>query len=346
MTLSGAGRRVVRTPESAPPGVLEAFRLDPSSVELVMPLISGSGLARGFRIRADGQDWALKRYTSRVAVKRLETSHQLELRLAGFGFPVAPLHVADTGETVVRAGPVWYSLHRWVDGQHVSIADRDAVIGAHPHLMGELAAMIAALHMFSGQVPEDGEDPDVDRLLRVPHANARRNRRRLLSRWQVLRMKPRKSDFDRWILRVFPEVASRAEELAAESISHRVDRSQVGLIHNDVNWENLILDEELHVRALLDFDNAVRAPWVLEVGACAVVLVGTDPRQIEEFVSGYEATADTTFDRDLIRLGMELKCVRSIVTSVLSHLDGGTATDRIAPWCHHLHESFRLVRQG
>lgn len=350
MKLSRAGRLRARTPaESANPAVLEAFRLDPSSVELVRPLVSGSGRTRGFRVQVDGRDWALKRYTTRAAVERLAISHPLELRLAEAGFPVAPLRVAGAGETVVRDGPVWYSLHRWVAGQQVSIADRDAVIGARPHLVGELAAMIATLHMVSGQTPDEGEDPDLDRLLRMPHANVRRirrPRRGVLSKWQMLRVKPRKSDFDRWILRVLPEVATRAEALTEVSISHRVDRSEIGLIHNDVNWENLILDEGCHVRALLDFDNVVRAPWVLEVGACAVVLAGAAPHKVDLFVSGYEATSGVALDRDLVRLGMELKCVRSIITSVLAYLDGGTDTRLLAPWCHHLHESLRLVRHG
>ncbi|NYF99024.1 Ser/Thr protein kinase RdoA (MazF antagonist) [Janibacter cremeus] len=261
---------------------------------------------------------------------------------------MAPLCIAGSGETVVRNGPAWYSLHRWVEGQQVSIGGRDALIRARPHLVRELAVMIATLHMVGSQDLDEGGEGDPDRLLRVPRANVRRihgSRRRLVSRWQVLRLKPRKSDFDRWALRVLPEVAARAETLAKNSIAHRVPRSETGLIHNDVNWENLILDEGFHVRALLDFDNVVRAPWALEVGAGAVVLVGADPHTVDQFVSGYEATTGAAFDRDLVRLGMELKCVRSIITSVLAYLDGGTDTRLLAPWCHHLHESLQLVQQ-
>lgn len=331
---------------SVAPAVLAAFGLDPASVVTVSPLISGGGIVTGALLRSDAQKWALKGYTTGAARERLAMAHALEARLAAAGFPVAALHAAPGGDTIVRVGPAWYALHDWVDGRHLSVLDRDGVTEAGPRLVGQLGSLIATLHTTSSRIPFDGVPEDPDRLLRAPRATLRHvrwSRRRWLSGWQRLRLKPGKSAFDWWVLDILPEIAQRADAFAETSIAARVHPWEIGLIHNDVNWENLVLDEQLGVRAVIDFDNVVRAPWVLEVGAAAVVLVGSAPDKVEEFVSAYEDVVGHDLDRDLVRLGMELKCVRSLATSIAAHLDGRVDPGRIAPWCHDLHDSLRAL---
>ena len=148
------------------------------------------------------------------------------------------------------------------------------------------------------------------------------------------------------MLQVLPGVARRADDLAETTIAHRVRPSELGLIHNDLTWENLILDEEFRVRAVIDFDNVTRAPWVLEVGAAAVVLAGTDPHKVEAFVTAYEEASGRGLDRDLVRLGMEVKCLRSITTSFVAHLGGHADPGLLAPWCRDLHASLRALGQA
>lgn len=329
-------------PDPALPDVLAHFGISLGSWEVLGPLVAGTGRHRGFRVRAEGREWAVKSHTSAATVEGLAATHALELRLTDNGFPVAPLRRTQYGETLVREGSTWYSLHGWVEGQQISIADRDATIGDHPDLVGDLARLIAALHQTSGTLAGDTDAVDPDLLLELPRdllREIRRPRRRLLSRWQALRLKPGKTEFDRWILHVVPELAERAARLSRQSVTPGVGGSDIVLIHNDVNWENLIFDERFRVRALLDFDNAVPAPRALEVGACAVVLVGADPARVESFVSAYEAAFGAPLDRELVRLAMELKCVRSVLASVMTHLGHGTDSARLRTWSHHLYES-------
>ena len=349
MALSRAGRTPAGTPAPSDiRDVLAAFGLDLASTEVTSPLVSGGGVVTGARLRSDGREWALKEYSTSSALERLAMAHTLEARLAAAGFPVAALHTGPAGETIVGVGAASYSMHEWVDGQHLSIVDRDVLTEARPHLVRELGGLIATLHAISSQIPFDGPPTDPDRLLTGSRAALRQirwSRRRWLSRWQRLRLKSGKSDFDRWVLDVLPEVARRADDLATTSIASRVEPSEVGLIHNDINWENLVLDKEFRVEAVIDFDNVTRAPWVLEVGAAAVVLAGAAPHKVEEFVSAYEDVAGRRLDRDLVRLGMKMKCVRSITTSIVAHLDGRADPRRLAPWCRDLQASLRALDQ-
>ncbi|WEV76938.1 phosphotransferase [Janibacter cremeus] len=331
--------------------VLARFGLPPASLESIAPVVSGAGRHAGLRVRADGREWVLKGHTSARSIERLALSHPLELRLAEVGFPVAPLCRALTGATLVEDGAVQYALHGWVDGRQIAIGERDELLARHPGVASELAMLVGRMHLVSAQQElgaAGSRRGEADRLLTLPRlslAEIRRPGRRLFRRLHALRLNPAKSAFERWIISVLPEMASRAEWLAGQSIARRVGRADLGLIHDDLNWENLVFDEAFRVRALLDFDNATVAPWVLEVGAAAVVLVGTDPRTVEEFVSAYEEASRMPVERDLVRVAMELKCVRSILTSIIAHLDGNGATARRALWCHHLHESLGAVRR-
>ena len=334
-------------PEPAVLRVLARFGLAPALIESISPLVSGAGRHPGYRVRADRRDWVLKRHTSAPAIARLTVSHPLELRLREAGFPSAPLGRTDTGQTLVREGPAKYSLHGWVDGHQVSIAGRDELIARHPNVVGELASMIGTLHQLSRTPGDDagGQSAvDTDRLLKAPHLGVRALRRSpAFWRWRALRLKRGMSDFDRWVIDVLPEVVAHADLLASRSVAHRLDRSDTGLIHNDINWENLVFDERFRVRALLDFDNATRAPWALEVGSAAVVLVGAEPDRVEEFVSTYESASQIRVDRDVVRLAMEMKCVQSILNSMTVYIRGNADIALRAPWCYHLHESLKTL---
>lgn len=331
--------------------VLARFGLPLASLESITPVVSGAGRHAGFRVRGDRRAWVLKGHTSARSIERLALSHPLELRLSEVGFPVAPLCRSLSGATLVEDGAAQYSLHGWVDGRQIAIRERDELLARRPDVASELAVMVGRLHQVSGQQEVGASDRrwgDADRLLTLPRLSVREIRRpgrRLFRRWHALRLNPTKSAFERWILRVLPEMASRAEWLAEQSIARGVGRADMGLIHDDLNWENLVFDEAFRMRALLDFDNATVAPWVLEVGSAAVVLVGSDPRAVEEFVSAYEEAARMPMERDLVRVAMELKCVRSILTSIIAHLDGNGDKSRRAMWCHHLYESLLAVRR-
>lgn len=330
-------------PEPAVLRVLEVFGL--SSVESVGRLTVGSGPERSLRVRAGGGDWVLKRYSGAVDLSRLLRAHRWEEHLAQAGFPVAPLRRSSSGESLVTEGGASYAVHGWVRGRQVSIVDRDALLERRPGLAGDLGAMVGTLHRISSEREEGagaGADGGPDQLLRAPRHGVRALRRPRprppwVSRWHALRRQRDKTDFDRWIIQVLPGVATQARRLARRSLAARPGPPDIGLIHHDLNWENLVLDEGLRPCALLDFDNSTRAPWMIEVGSAAVVLAGTDRVLVERFLTGYQSRSPVTIDRGLVRQAMELKCVQSILNSVLLYLDGDTDTTLREPWCRQLH---------
>lgn len=330
--------------------ILDRFGLAASSVESVTELLVGTG-SQNLRVRATDGDWVLKRYGAGVDLGRLRRAHRWEHRLEEAGFPVAPLRRTASGSTVVAHGDEHYVMHAWVDGQHLTIADRDDLLERQPELATDLGSMLGTLHRISREgEPDVLEEPagDPDHLLQAPRHTLRSLRRPRLrppfvSRWQALRLRRRKSAFDRWILQVVPDVAAHARGLARRSIATAVGPTDIGLVHHDLNWENLVLDESLRPRALLDFDNSTLAPWVLEVGAAAVVLAGTRPEDLDRFLAGYRQASPVPVDLGLVRVAMELKCVQSILNSVVIYLDGDTDLTLRGPWCRHLYASLTAL---
>lgn len=332
--------------------VLQEFGFAGSAVESVERMV-GPGKGASVRVRADGADWVLKRHP-RPGSARLALAHQLEEHLAQHGFPVARIRTTPAGEALVPHGAAFYSLHEWVHGCQVTIAERDAVVSARPGLLAELGDTVAALHDLGAHLTPPGTGTvapaDASALLRAPADAARtlrRPTRRIVSPWQSLRLKTGKNAFDVWILHALPEVIAAARQLAATRDVAWGGPSQITTLHNDLNWENLVLDPDFHLLALLDFDNLTRGPRVLEVGAAAVVLAGAAPPRVEEFVTAYETRAGISLDRAAVRTAMTLKCTRSILYSVTTYLRGEVQEpDRLAVWSASLLDSLRQLRQG
>lgn len=298
-----------------------------------------------YLIEAGGNRWVVKRHLSPGGTDQ-PRSHRFESLLGERGFPVARIQHTPAGQTLVQEGAARYSLHAWVEGCHLSIADRDEILTDHPSLVESLATMVGTLHRIGSELADTGGtgSSETDRLLRAPQqlTSALGERRGPApSRLIRLRLRPRKSDFDRWILDSMPAVVDAAAWLESQSLSS----SDTGLIHNDINWENLLFDEELGVQALLDFDNTIEAPRAIEVGAAAVVLVGSDLQRVDRFVAAYEEARGTAVDHRGVDQAMVLKCTRSILVSVRSYLSGEVEdTARLMQWCGHLYASLTDLR--
>lgn len=330
---------------------LTGFGFSPASIERVEPLprrIKNTN----FRIRADGRDWVVKAHEGVQVGQRLALAHALELRLADSNFPVAQLQRSEAGHTLVEGAGMHFSLHSWVDGQQIAIADRDRVLATYPDLLRHLAQALGTLHRVAGALEHSGEDPPIvsaTRLLRSPRHTARRLARLrppLSSTWHSLRIKRRKTDFDQWIIQAMPEIASYARQLARASLAPARHTDEIIISHHDINWENLIFDEEFQLLALLDFDNVMRAPRVLEVASAAVVLAGGKRSRVEAFVAAYEGVTRVQLDHDVIRLAVTMKCTQSILNSINTYLNGNVAdTELLSSWCYHLYESLQELKR-
>lgn len=327
------------------------YGYDDSTIENIEPIAQRIKNVN-FRVSAGGSEMVVKRYAAAGAQERLRGSHEYERFLAARGFPTAALLQTRSGETFTWSGGGWYTVHAWVEGQQIGTSTRDPAVAEHPDLLDGLASAVGTMLKLSrGFEPPHGAIRTVGaRIMSQPLALAhsiRTRRRPLLTKANALRLKPRKSEFDRWILRTLPEVFAQADWLASRDVAPWVDAEEAIMVHNDINWENLIFDPDLRLKAVLDFDNAAVVPAALEIGAAAVTLAGPDLSTTGRFVSRVVAAAEIDTDLELVRLGMYLKCVRSILWSIDAYLSDRIGDDvALSAWCSHLHACLRGLRSA
>lgn len=343
---------MIDAPESPPADhpvarVMGHFGYDAAAIEVITP-IAQRLRNENYRVRAGGTDWVVKRYRPEQVTPRLARAHLLESRLLDAGFPAAEILRTDSGQTLAQVGPHHYSVHAWVEGVKVSIADRERVLAQQPSFMASMGAHLGALHRISATIDTAGT-VDLARHLEQPSRTLTRVRRARLPRpaaWQRLRWKARKTTFDRWIIEVMPELTRQADWLSRQPVPHDVGPADLIVIHNDINWENLIFDEGFQLRALIDFDNADVGLRPFEVGSAVVVLGGAAPEQRRTFLANYTDVTGARVDEALVDLGMIARCVRSLAWSISVYLNGTVQdTNLLASWCTHIYESLhRLTR--
>lgn len=329
--------------------ILHQFRIE-SSIESVERLVRGTNHA-SVRLRVDGRDLVLKSLTP-ARVARVGFARAVEVELERAGFPVAPVHLSKSGSALVELEGQHYTLHAWVEGQQHAIADRGMIVAENPLFLREAGRALGELHRIAESADLTGHDaPAVTgKKLLLNQRYAERNLRRLrprpplLSEWHMFLLKREKTDFDRWIVQAVRDAIRHATRLRDHSMAHLIDMSDTIVIHNDINWENLIFNERHQLRAILDFDNATRAPGLVEVGAATVVLAGDEWDLVEDFVSAYEDETGRSVDRRALELAMSAKCVQSIVSSFTTHVRGQhKETEFLESWCRHLHSSMQRL---
>lgn len=300
-----------------------------------------------FRIRVGQQDWILKCH--RVgAAKSLGFSQQFEVLLAAAGFPVARLRTSRDGQTLVQHREMLFTLHDWVPGQQITIDQRDSALEQHPSLTSELGDALGKLHRLGEPLLTSAlTSADAYWLLAGPRrtvTSIRRGRPPQIFKGARLRVRPRKSEFDQWILDSLPRLYRTASQLADRAVAAQLAPNDIIVAHNDLNWENLIFDPTFRLAALLDFDNTTTLPRALDVGAAAAVLIGSATGRIDQFLASYTSASGCHVDRDLVLLGMRWKCVRSMLWSIDSYLSGRVADSRLVEnWCHHLNECLEAI---
>ncbi|MCP3670906.1 MAG: phosphotransferase [Gammaproteobacteria bacterium] len=286
----------------------------------------------------DNRRWVIKFYRTGIISNKLKLSHQLQLQLIESGFPVAKLETSTDGQTLIKTANGYYSIHRWVEGRHIHSPSINST--APTDVIREVASMLGRFHQLGAEEAHSGELATLDKAFSAPAELARtQDRRRDLkpSRIFRLRIKPIKTSFDRWILQHFEQLCQQASQLA-EQLHKLPSFREFIAIHNDINWDNLIFNDDNKLAAIIDFDNLMPFSRQYEIGAATLVIAGTDNEAVTHFLNSYRQASGLNVDNAAVMIAMRHKCVRSIIWSIHSYL-GGNIEDRAAlqSWCKYLH---------
>ena len=303
-----------------------------------------------YRVQDRGAGWVLKAHPAGAGV-RLRRTHPFEQSLAAAGVPVAPLQTTTGHGTFVESEGGVFTLHGWVRGRQIGVAGREVAFLERPTLAGELGAVVGLIHRTGAPlVDREAQPPDIPHLLGAPMRTVASISHGPPHRFlKVARVRARRptSGFDRWVLEHLTMLRREARSLAGPQPAQVVPGTDVVLAHNDLNWENLILDDDWSLAAVLDFDNAAPLPRALDVGAAAAVLIGSDGPRFEQFLDSYQRSAGTQVDRAAVLLGMRWKCLRSMLWSVDAYLSGRVQDpELVLAWCSALDATRRSHSAG
>ncbi|WP_321371045.1 phosphotransferase [uncultured Desulfuromusa sp.] len=303
-----------------------------------------------YRIKIGKLSWVIKFYPSSANNSRTKLSHQLQSTLYDNGFPLAKLETTKDQSFFVEKDDSFYTVHQWVEGKHLSpLTDSNLITNA---AVTQIACSLAKMHRIVSSTsfvpPDEINAIHWERLFSksIEQCSSLMHRRSWhFSRFNSLKLKWRKSNFDGWIIDRLPFFLEIAKKLNDE-IFHEdvfVNGNEIP-IHNDINWENIIFDSTGDLLAYIDFDNSIYADRLYEVGAAAIVISGSDELKLKVFIEAYnDAFGEVCSDR-VIYAAMVIKCLNSILFSINSYLKGKIKNyQMLESWCLYLEKSLESI---
>lgn len=275
------------------------------------------------RFLIDGREWVIKRYDANNAPRNLRLSHEVQSILHDHGTPVAKLEISKSGDSLITKGPFIYSIHQWMHGTHYNFIETGKP--ATDELIKEVASHLGNLHLTVAKSHPQQTDYNYD-YARNFFRSAANTADELTkpNRFGIpndLRFKwhPNKSKLDRWIMATLPKFQTLAHDLVCFQLDHLRSLQEVILTHNDINWLNLIFDQNNKLVAIIDFDNIQPAPRQTEIGAAALVIAGSSKEKIAIFMNQYQLSSGLSVDTSAVYLSMLARCARSFLWSVQAY---------------------------
>lgn len=322
-------------------GVLSHYSFYEGRIDSVTPQrsISGNGIVK---VSIGSQSWALKRHDKRFPMPLLERSHWFQQRLIDGGVPVPRIVETTDRGTLVEVESAFFSVSDWVEGEHIQYAREPIATSAIESMAKNLAQLHTVGQSALSELPVPSFHEDI---LRSPVRNVARIKEAKswgLPRMALLRLKPRMTAYDRWVLRAFDALAPRAQRLLELDASRFDDPC---FVHGDIWWGNLIFDGSGRLSAFLDFDMFQVSSRAYEVG-CAAAMCATSVGNVETFVDTYETAAQSTVDRDLLLLSMMIRITGASLWCVHARVNL-PLVDRawLEEWSYFLSDCFACTEQ-
>lgn len=292
------------------------------------------------KFSAGGVDYVVKRYDKAGLPSCLELSHKVQIHLQGLQFPVAKLEVCRDGNSLVEEGGGVFSIQRWVDGQHLEYLEPDAA--TPDNLIEEIARRLGQYHSivqheFSAPSDLRQQTGQLIQETRTSIRSLTKFKINRLSPYLKLKMRWKKTAFERDLLQLYPLALSLVDSLPDPDNFDVQGFGDVVIAHNDINWQNFIFDSNGKLVALIDFDNMQYAYREIEVGFAALVVVGANPEKLNSFVSIYAECAECPLDLQAVHLAMKIRCIRSFRWALQSYVnDRIEDVELLEGWIRHL----------
>lgn len=107
-----------------------------------------------------------------------------------------------------------------------------------------------------------------------------------------------------------------------ENLEPRLHDCRWQVIHNDLNWSNVLVDPEdtSHITGIIDFGDLVKSPLVIDIAVAAAYLCKQDDdplSDVREFLRGYHTVSGILHNE--FELLPELIVMRNVLTIVISN---------------------------
>lgn len=304
--------------------VLEQYNFYKGNPFKIFP-ISKSHLRTIVRVKSFELDLLVKKYNSSFPTKKFLLPHKIQLRLNQNKFPCPQIKKNHYGNTVTKFGGFYYVVQSWLKGK---IINPDHIPTSNQmKFIKQIGKMFGLLHKIMSKMNIKPERKYHYKTAKLLFKNSN-YRTRKISKFEIfkpllhtrIKLRFRKSDFDRWVLSYLPKLGEYARELYNFPYYNYPSLEDLIPTHDDIHWNN-ILFENNNLVGLLDFDNADICPREWDIGQTVAMIFVCDCNidHIQKFLQIYYEFSGYKPDVSILPTIMQLKYLRTLLWTISQH---------------------------
>ncbi len=292
------------------------------------------------RLIINNQEKTIKKLLPSTQFKCQQQAMALQQCLFQNSFPCPEFLSTEEGSIFVTFQGSHFTLQTWLQGEHIAPEIRSDI----PLPLAEkLGAMVGQLHGHLSKLPAENypDLPSVSFVQQQNNLNAWTqivfNGRPLRpSAYLKLKIRPGKNDFDRFVLSVLSQWRPVVSYLNTWLSEQNQNFSELSLVHGDLNWENILLNNDQ--LALIDFDNLQRQPLACEIAAALAIFCPFSSEAQRHFLDEYQKQGLPVPSFSILHHLMLLKYVRSFSWQISQWYLNKNQKPILIPWITFLGE--------
>ncbi|MCP4292792.1 MAG: phosphotransferase [bacterium] len=292
------------------------------------------------RLIINNQAYALKKLLPSTQFKCQQQAMALQQYLFQNSFPCPEFLSTEEGSIFVTFQGSHFTLQTWLQGEHIAPELRSDI----PLPLAEkLGAMVGQLHGHLSKLPAENypDLPSVSFVQQQNNLNAWtqivfKGRPLRPSTYLKLKIRPGKNDFDRFVLSVLSQWRPVVSYLNTWLSEQNQNFSELSLVHGDLNWENILLNNDQ--LALIDFDNLQRQPLACEIASALAIFCPFSSEAQRHFLDEYQKQDLPVPSFSILHHLMLLKYVRSFSWQISQWYLNKNQKPILIPWITFLGE--------